>query len=288
MQSFHFEFPTSDGLKLAATAMGKEDGGPVLFLHGLGQTRHAWDLTMDVVARSGWRAYSFDLRGHGESEWDPKGDYTIDALCRDCIEFVESLPATPVIVGASLGGIISLLNEASVTKEFSRGLILVDVTPQMNQLGVERIKNFMRSGLDGFSSLEEAAAAIAQYIPTRKPSLTTNGLRKVLREKNGRWRWHWDPLLLSDTRNHEVDVEIPKKIEGALEKVDVPVMLVRGLLSDVVDDSSVADFIKRKPSAKLINIPDASHMIAGDKNDVFTASVMEFLNQFKIDSSPTQ
>jgi pimeloyl-ACP methyl ester carboxylesterase len=283
----HFGFLTSDGLKLAATAMGKEDRAPILFLHGLGQTRQAWDLTMGIVARSGWRTYSIDLRGHGESEWDPKGDYTIDPLCRDCIEFVESLPATPVIVGASLGGIISLLNEASITKGFSRGLILVDVTPQMNQLGVERIKNFMRSGLDGFSSLEEAAAAIAQYIPSRKPSLNTNGLRKVLREKNGRWYWHWDPLLLSDTRNHEVDVDIPKKLEGALEKVDVPVMLVRGLLSDVVDDSSVADFIKRKPSAKLINIPDASHMIAGDKNDVFTASVMEFLNQFKIDPSHT-
>jgi len=288
MQTLFFKFPTSDGLKLAATTMGKWDAPPILFLHGLGQTRQAWDLTMDIVARSGWRTYSFDLRGHGESEWDPKGDYTIDALCRDCVEFVEGLPATPVIVGASLGGIISLLNEANTIKGFSRGLILVDVTPQMNQLGVERIKNFMRSGIDGFSSLEEAAAAIAQYVPSRKPSVNTNGLKKVLREKNGRWYWHWDPHLLSDARNQEVDVDIPKKLEGALEKVSVPVMLVRGLLSDVVDDSSVADFIKRKPSAKLINIPDASHMIAGDKNDVFTASVMEFLNQFKMDPSPGQ
>ena len=60
-------------IKLVADAWSDADAVPVLFLHGGGQTRHAWRRTAATLACEGWRAVSLDMRGHGESEWAPDG-----------------------------------------------------------------------------------------------------------------------------------------------------------------------------------------------------------------------
>src|SRR5256885_5273524 len=103
-----FEFKGRDGLRLAADVAGDAGAPPVVFFHGGGQTRHAWGTTLDVLAGEGWRAYSVDLRGHGDSDWAEDGDYTLDAFSADVLAVATSLDQLPVLVGASLGGIASL------------------------------------------------------------------------------------------------------------------------------------------------------------------------------------
>ena len=66
-----------------------------MLFHGGGQTRHAWGTTLKVLGASGWRAYSVDLRGHGESEWDPDGDYTMDAFAADIRILAAAMPQPP-------------------------------------------------------------------------------------------------------------------------------------------------------------------------------------------------
>src|SRR5436190_21685988 len=96
-------FDGRNGIRLAADAAGDPGGPPVLLFHGGGQTRHAWGTTLQLLARRGWRAYSVDLRGHGESAWDDDGDYTLDAFSADIRPIAASLPSRPALVGASLG-----------------------------------------------------------------------------------------------------------------------------------------------------------------------------------------
>ncbi len=174
-----------------------EERGVVLLLHGGGQTRHSWHRSGARFAAAGWTTVAIDARGHGDSAWASDGDYSMDALVGDLAAVVSQLDVTPVLVGASMGGITSLLavGESAVR---AGALVLVDVAPQVEAAGVQRILDFMASAPDGFASLEEVADAIASYNPHRPRPSNLDGLRKNVRQwDDGRWHWHWDPAFLS-------------------------------------------------------------------------------------------
>jgi len=270
-------FEGFEGVRLVADVRGNADAWPVLLLHGGGQTRHAWGSTAERVAAEGWRAISLDQRGHGESDWAPNGDYSFTAFCGDTLAVVDQLGHPPVLVGASLGGMSALLAEGTSDRTVSCGLVLVDITPKANPEGIERIRSFMHSGLAGFASLEEAADAIAAYTPQRPRRVRPAGLQKVLRRRDGRWYWHWDPAFISQERTETVPDRLAGLLEVAMSNITVPTMLVRGLLSDVVTDEGVKDLLARIPTATVVDVAGAAHMIAGDRNDAFSNAVVDFL-----------
>ena len=266
-----------EGLNLVADLRGDANAWPVLFLHGGGQTRHAWGRTAEAVAAQGWLSISLDLRGHGESDWAPNGDYSFTAHSADCIAVVDQLRHPPVLVGASLGGMASMLAEGNSDRIVSCGLVLVDIAPKTNPEGVERIRAFMLSGINGFDSLDDAAAAIAAYTPQRQREPNPSGLTKVLREREGRFYWHWDPRMLSQGRTEVVAQRYRGLLDTAMSNIKVPTMLVRGQLSDVVTQEGIDDMVLRMPGVKVVEVSGAAHMIAGDQNDAFSSAVIAFL-----------
>ena len=137
----------------SADVRGDPAAWPVLFLHGGGQTRHAWGSAAATVAREGWRSVTIDLRGHGESDWAPNGDYSFTAFGGDCLAVVDQLGRPPVLIGASLGGMSAMLAEGTSDRTVSSGLVFVDITPRTNPEGIQRINSFMRSGLGGLRHL---------------------------------------------------------------------------------------------------------------------------------------
>jgi pimeloyl-ACP methyl ester carboxylesterase len=256
------------------------DGWPVLLMHGGGQTRYAWGNTARALAEKGWKAVSLDLRGHGESEWALNADYSFTAFAADCIAVVDQLGPRPVLVGASLGGVSAILAEGASDRDVSSGLVLVDITHRTNRTGVDRIREFMRSGLRGFATLEEAADAIAAYAPHRPKRVNPAGLMKVLRlRRDGRWYWHWDPRFIEVRRTEVPPDDYQPLFEAALANIRVPTLLVRGRLSDVVTDEGVQDFLVKVPTAREVDISGAAHMVAGDQNDAFSSAVIDFLER---------
>jgi pimeloyl-ACP methyl ester carboxylesterase len=274
-------FTTPDGLNLAADAYGNDTDKPVLLAHGGGQTRHAWGGTAAALAAAGRYAVSLDLRGHGDSDWSPQGDYLLERFAGDVAYVANQLAQggdKPVMVGASLGGLSAMIAGGEHRPCPFSAIVLVDIAPHIEIRGSDRVLAFMRDKLEtGFADLEEAADAVAAYLPERPRPTDLKGLQKNLRLRpDGRWRWHWDPRFVSGDR--KVDgARHPDRLVAAVKKIDVPMLLVRGRMSDVISEESVRKFLELQPNARFADIARAGHMVAGDANDVFTDAVLDFL-----------
>ncbi len=263
------------------------DGTPVILAHGGGQTRHSWGGTAAKLASNGHRVVSIDLRGHGDSSWVPDGDYSMGGYCSDALRVAEWIrhddaDCQVAWVGASLGGMTGL-HVVDVAPAWFSSLTLVDITPRPAAKGVNRILEFMAAkAIEGFADLDEAADAIAEYQPHRPRPKDVSGLAKNLRlGDDGRWRWHWDPAFLdvrSGTNSEHARDRHHDELELIARRLTMPTMLVRGQLSDLVTEAEVDDFMQMVPHARYVDVKDAAHMIAGDKNDVFTDAVVEFLD----------
>jgi pimeloyl-ACP methyl ester carboxylesterase len=273
------------GIELAGDAYGPSDGPPVLLFHGGGQTRHAWGGTARLLGDKGWRATTVDLRGHGDSGWSPDGTYDIDNFAADVRAVARAQPAPPVLIGASLGGLASLIaigEDAPAPGEgpLASGLVLVDVAPHIEADGVKRISDFMLSGLDGFASLEEVADAVAAYNPHRPRPRSLDGLRKnVRRRDDGRWYWHWDPAFVTEGPGDEPrSYRNEDRLDDAARTLTLPVLIVRGRASDVLSEENVAELQALVPHATAVDVAGAGHMVAGDRNDAFNDAVVSFLD----------
>ncbi|WP_045824588.1 alpha/beta fold hydrolase [Williamsia herbipolensis] len=286
---------TTDGITLVADYYHHTGAGPVvILLHGGGQNRHAWRESAQRLHDRGYTVVAYDARGHGDSDWDPDGNYDIERLAADLTAVRDHFAADtpPVVVGASLGGMTILGAHRSSAASSWGAVVLVDVTPRLEIDGARRVVAFMAAYPDGFCSLEDAAEIIAAYNSRPERAKSRSGLHKVLRQReDGRWIWRWDPAFVHSnfeflrgepTAGHEQFEAISQLLIDGAQRVTAPTLLVRGLLSDVVSTATVDEFKQLVPHAEVVDVSGAGHMIAGDNNDAFTAALVDFLDRDKL------
>ena len=273
------KFKVSSGLNIQATALGNPDDPLVILLHGGGQTRHAWRGTAGKLSQAGFYAVAIDLRGHGDSDWSEDGDYAIESYKEDLKNIINQLGKSASLIGASLGGMVSLCTAGDKEcRDLCNALVMVDIGIYPNEEGSNEILKFMSSGSKGFSSLEEASDSIASYLPHREKPKDISGLKKNLRLKeDGRYYWHWDPRFIESRASNRIDYKLRQKKYA--ESVNIPTLLIRGALSNVVTQDEVDDFLETIKHAEFIEIDRAAHMIAGDRNDIFANAVISFLQK---------
>jgi pimeloyl-ACP methyl ester carboxylesterase len=263
------------GLKLAVERAGAPDAPTVVLLHGGGQTRHSWRKAMGSFVAAGYSAISYDARGHGDSEWSPSGDYAFSSLSSDLDDVLATGSGPFVLIGASMGGMTAFRCAATSLRPIV-GLVLVDIVPRPARAGAERILAFMRSHRDGFATVDDAADAVTAYYPERERPSDVRGLRKNLRARDdGRLYWHWDPRLIGDEDRPEPH-RFAEWAFAAAPNIGAPVLLVRGGLSDLIDDEGVSELRTILPQTEVLNVPGAGHMLVGDRNDAFNEGVIAF------------
>ena len=135
-----------EGIQLSCDIYGAETQPAVLLLHGGGQTRHAW--------RRAARAAAAPVRDR--------------SFAADVAALWRRLPGSPVIVGASLGGLAALIAVGESEVPLARALVLVNIAPRIETAGAQRILEFMNSSTAGFKDLDSAAQAVADYLPQRR------------------------------------------------------------------------------------------------------------------------
>ena len=272
----------ADGLSLAASRFGPSDAPGVLFLHGFGQTRHAWRTVARRLAAEGWAVMTLDLRGHGESAWADA--YRFVDFEDDVEVATRTFHAPPVVVGASMGGILGLVGQAE--RGFASALALVDVVPHFDNRSGQRVQAFMAAHRDGFATLDEAAHVIDGFLEHRTRPDRVDGLMRNLRQDAaGRYRWKWDPRFAEgvdwvadfDGTVDEMAVIMRDRMIAAARSLTVPTLLVRGRLSKFVPAEAARAFVDLVPHAEYVDVAGAGHMVAGDRNDAFGDAIADFL-----------
>lgn len=262
-------------------------GDPQLVLvHGGAQNAHTWDT---VALDLGVSLVAVDLAGHGHSGWREDGAYTPMNLADDLAVVVSQLaPHAVAIVGMSLGGLTSM-ELATRHPHLVRRLVMVDITPGVNQQKAKAVIDFV-DGPQSFASFDDLLARTIEHNPTRTHSSLRRGiLHNAHQSADGSWQWNYDRRSHARSREATPDLPVEAPVEAPVESlveslvevadalpvfsplwddfssVTCPILLVRGSLSPVVDDEDVAEATRRQPSIRVDIIEGAGHSIQGDR-----------------------
>lgn len=232
---------------------------------------------MNALVARGYRVINVDARGHGDSDWSRDGRYSLNDGAADLRTIVSNVRRPFALVGASLGGATAI--HAIALGLDPAALVLVDIVPSPEPAGIKRIVQFMQDTSGGFDTIDEAVEAVAAYNPHRKRPRNHDGLRRNLRtHADGRLHWHWDPwIVATDPKLHHDIVE--RSARALMHRKDLPILLVRGLSSDVVSDTSIEAFRAIIPWLEVADVSGAGHMVSGDRNDAFNDKVIAFLER---------
>ncbi len=284
MQPTSVRASAADGLQLHLLEWSRE-GVPLLLLHGYGNEAHIWDDFAPAVA-SHYRTLALDLRGHGDSAWDPEGHYDYGASVRDLESICAALGLERlVLVGHSLGGRIATLFAGSHAEQMA-GLVIVDAGPELDPRGVLRIRLDAQSDRNAsFDSEADYARALSLAYPAARPHALQRMARHGLRRgEDGRLVPKLDPALRRAAGTAESPEEAAQRerettvaLWQALAAVKCPTLLVRGAASDVLSPETADRMVDEVlADGRLAVIPQSGHSVMTDNPDGFRDAVTAF------------
>jgi len=240
----------------------------LVFVHGGAQNAHTWDT---VALALGVSLVAVDLPGHGHSDWREDGAYTPANLAADIAVAIARLaPNAAAVIGMSLGGLASL-ELAGRRPDLVRKLMLVDITPGVNQQKAKAVIDFV-DGPQSFASFDELLARTIQHNPTRSESSLRRGiLHNAHPTAAGDWQWNYDRRGHARSRDEisagpdAVELLSMSPLWDRFSRLTCPITLVRGSLSPVVDDEDVAEALRRQPALRVEVVDGAGHSIQGDR-----------------------
>ena len=261
------------GLLFHFLEWGSPNHPTLLLLHGICQQCHSWDFISLALANQ-YHVIALDARGHGDSQWPPDADYSLDAHQRDLDGVADALGLRNfVVVGHSMGGRNGYVF-ASRRPDLVRGLVIVDTGPGQVAAGSRRIRNFI-SLPDQLNSYEEFVARVMEY--TGRPAWLVHGsLQHTIREMpDGRWTWKYDRAIRSsDFRPQSWPSE---DLWRCLEAIQCPTLVVRGANSDVLAPEVFQRMLKVIPRCEGATVEKAGHLVPGDNPPGFLEVLEPFL-----------
>lgn len=270
------------GNRLVGDAFGAPGPVTIVLLHGGGQTRHMWRRAASALQRQGLPCLTLDLRGHGDSDWADDGDYRLDAFMADVRQVLEAEARPCVLIGTSLGGLVSLMVAASGLPQV-RGLALIDTAPQLDPAEIDWLVDFL-AGDDGggFATPADAVAHLRRFFPGL--ALSDASIERGLRRgADGRWRRHWDARVVTGPLNSLAPPHELRLHEDA-RRVRVPFALLRAGASRLVSDAAVARLAGCVPQLEVHEMPGVHHLFSAAES----LRIIELLGDFLRRTTTTQ
>jgi esterase len=265
------------GMRLHYLDWGTAGRPPILFLHGGGLTARTWDLVC-LALRPSHHCFALDQRGHGDSEWSPGLEYDTAAHVRDLEALIEHLGLErPVLVGQSMGALNALAYAARHADALG-GLVLVDMTPDVQMAAAKRVFDFVRAPAE-LDSVEEFVERAVEFNPARDRRLLRRSLLHNLRRlPNGKWTWKYDRRRMTPEGFERVRAEMTG-IKDELGAVTCPTLVVRGERSEAVTEHTAAALAEALPHGERVTVPDAGHTVQGDNPRDLAAAIERFVRR---------
>ena len=259
---------------------GARDKRPMLFLHGGGLTAHTWDLVC-LALRHDYRCLALDLRGHGDSEWSPEMDYSIEAHRGDVEALVDHLGLDQlVLVGMSLGGLTAIAYAGGHAARLA-ALVIVDSGPEARPEGARRIAEFVAAPAE-FDSIDEVIERALSFNPRRDAKLLRRSLQHNLRRMpNGKLTWKHD-------RRHRAKFDAEewarrrRGLWDVIPRITCPTLVVRGARSDVFHDEDAEKLAAALPQGTWVRVEGAGHTVQGDNPRGLIGELRGFLERQKL------
>jgi pimeloyl-ACP methyl ester carboxylesterase len=257
-----------DGLKLHLREYGERDapGLPIVCLPGLTRASidfHplAYALAHDPARPR--RVLALDYRGRGLSDYDPDPThYTVAIELEDVLSVLTACAAEPaVFVGTSRGGIITMTLGA-VRPTAIAGVVLNDIGPVIDMPGLLRIKDYV-GRLPQPKDFAEGVDILRVRFAVQYPKFTEKdwlaAARRTWREDNGKLVLTYDPALAQTLDGVDADTPLPTMWPLFDSLADIPLMVIRGALSDLFSPATVAEMRARRKQFEFLEVPDQGH-----------------------------
>jgi esterase len=248
---------------------------PILFLHGGALTAHTWDLCC-LALRGEFHCVALDQRGHGDSDWAPDADYSIDAQREDIRGFADRLGLDRfALVGQSMGAINGLAFAVAHPERLS-ALVMIDAGPEVRRRGSSRIREFVNGGAKP-ETLEEIIERALAFNPRRDPLILRRSLMHNLRpQPDGSWSWKYDRSRFQRL-DQDTHLAERRRLADNLANVTCPALVVRGAESDVFHQDDAERLAQNFPNGRQITIAQAGHTVQGDNPKDLVAVLRDFL-----------
>lgn len=241
---------------------GSVDRPPLLCLHGL--TRNSRDFGAFADRYAGrFRVIAVDFRGRGMSDRDPEPSrYLPTTYAADILQLLDELAIDrAVFVGTSLGGLVTMLVAATQPDRIAAA-ILNDVGPDLDERGLDRIRSYVGKSMR-FADWDEAAeyiAGINRGLPeSNGHDDWVRAARRVCKEEGGAIVFDYD-MAIAEPFNQRNDGAVTFDMWPLYRQLgQVPLLIVRGELSDLLSAATARAMLEAAPGAQLVTVPGVGH-----------------------------
>jgi pimeloyl-ACP methyl ester carboxylesterase len=248
---------------------------PVLLLHGGNQSAHSWDLVSLHLADR-FHVYALDQRGHGDSEWTRDSDYSSSSMGLDAAAFIDAMGLDRLTaIGHSMGGQNAMRLTLSHPERVT-SLVLVDIGPEVSALGAQVIRRFVTETRE-FDDIDHFVARVQEYDPYRPRAHIERTVRyNLLQRADGKFISKHDhgPRLKATGEHRERGDRFTL---DDVRHLPMPVLLVRGADSNILDAAAAERFASALPNGRLATVPDSGHNVHGQNTPGFLAALVPFL-----------
>ena len=257
-------YRSDDGLKLYARDYANAAAPlTLLCLHGLSRNSADFgDLATELQGE--YRVVAVDQRGRGRSEWDGNSDnYRPTRYVSDMFTLIERLALEElVLVGTSMGGIMAMMMASAQPGRF-RGVVLNDIGPVVSGQGLARIMGTVGQAppvKTWDEAIDQAKALNGIAFPNYRREDWARWVRRTYAENAaGEPRLLYDPAIAEPLRASGGNAVPPDAWPMFKAMRDVPVLALRGVLSDILDEACLAEMRQRHPLLTLVTVPEVGH-----------------------------
>jgi len=266
-------FVTANGLRIHYLDWGTSGKQPLILLHGIARLAHTFD-HLALHFNKDYHVIAVDLRGHGDSDWDPQGAYLVEDYVKDIEVLVAQIQLRDIVLwGNSTGGRVAQVF-AGLHPELVSAVIVEDVGPERPREISDRLANRMSQEEKGWASVDELLAQIKESNPrTSEQVLRTYVQYGSKRSADERIVWKRDPAIGKGF--------VPTELWRIVRQIKAPIIYILGGASTIVPAETQEQLRQALPQVQIVTMPDLGHYPSDEKPADFLAIVDGFLLALK-------